>query len=188
MLFRDRKDAGQQLAARLTTFKGEQNVIVLGIREYVAGIRRCEELRRVVSDQGGYMVAAHPFRHHFDPVHFRRTGLKPFDLSPEEATELPLFRLVDDLEVTNSCNTARENWFALQVARLLGRPGFGGSDAHSRTGIGSSAVMFEKQLDGMDDLLREVRAHRYRPVQGLNVGALRAYYEAAEEYEATLAG
>lgn len=164
------------------------HIIVVGIKAYVPGIRRCEELRRVVTDHGGYMVVAHPFRHHFDPVHFRRNGLKPFDLTPEQAAELPVFRLVDDVEVSNSCNTLKENWFALQVARLLGKPGFAGSDAHSRTGIGSSAVMFEKTLTDVPDLLTELRAGRYRPSQGLHVGALRPFYDIAAEFEATTAG
>lgn len=162
------------------------HVVVVGLREYVAGIRRAEELRRVVSDHGGYMVVAHPFRHHFDPVHFRRNGLKPFDLNPEQAAELPVFKLVDDVEVSNSCNTPRENWFALQVAKILGKPGFGGSDAHSRQGIGSSAVMFEKQLTDMSDLIAELKAGRYQPVQALNVGNLRYFRDIAAEFEATM--
>jgi predicted metal-dependent phosphoesterase TrpH len=163
------------------------HVIVVGLREYVSGIRRCEELRRVVSEQGAYMVVAHPFRHHFDPVHFQRTGSRPFDLTPEQAVEMPVFRLVDDVEVSNSCNTPRENWFALQVARILGRPGFGGSDAHSRTGIGTSAVMFEKQLTDMSELLGELHARRYRPVQGLAAGRMRPFSDVADEFELSLA-
>ena len=160
------------------------HIIVVGLPGYVSGIRRAEELRRVINDCGGYMVAAHPFRHHFDPAHFRRSGLPPFDLSPEQAAELPVCRLVDDLEVTNGCNTMKENWFALQVARIMGKPGFGGSDAHSRTGIGSCAIMYQKHLTSADEILPELHAGRYQPVQGLNVNLPRLFYDAAAEYEA----
>ncbi|HWO93742.1 MAG TPA: PHP-associated domain-containing protein, partial [Dehalococcoidia bacterium] len=132
-------------------------------------------------------VVAHPFHHHFDPVHFRRNGLKPFDLTPEQAAELPVFKLVDDVEVSNSCNTPRENVFALKVARILGKPGFAGSDAHSRTGIGSSAVMFEKQLSSVDEFLAELHAGRYRPTQGLHVDSFRLFEDIAREFEESAA-
>ncbi len=164
------------------------HIIVLGIDAYVAGIRRCEELRRIVDDRGGYMVVAHPFRHHFDPVFSRRNGLQPFDLTPEQAAELPVFRLVDDVEASNGCNTPRENAFAYRVASLLGKPGFGGSDAHSQSGIGSSAVMFERRLADVSELMNELRAGRYEPVQGLHVGELRLFSDVVAELERAPSG
>src|SRR3990172_919627 len=71
------------------------HMIVVGLDTYVPGIRRAEELRRVVHEADGFMTVAHPFRHFFDPIHFRRDGRPPFDMTPEEAAErMPVFRLV----------------------------------------------------------------------------------------------
>src|SRR3972149_5870747 len=76
------------------------HMIVVGLDGYVPGIRRATELRRVLDEIGGFMTVAHPFRHFFDPVHFRRDGRPPFDMTPEGAAErMPVFGLVDEMEV-----------------------------------------------------------------------------------------
>ncbi|MCH7554759.1 MAG: DUF1465 family protein [Proteobacteria bacterium] len=63
------------------------HILALGLREYVGGIRHAETLREVADDQGAFLVVAHPFRHYFDPVYFRRQGKEPFTLTPEQAAE-----------------------------------------------------------------------------------------------------
>jgi hypothetical protein len=143
----------------------------VGLDTYVPGIRRAAELRRVLNDLGGYMIANHPFRHFFDPVYFARQGKPPFTLTPEQAAELPIFQLVDAIEVLNGCNTPRENAFALRVARVLGKPGIGGSDAHSRQGIGYYATAFERIISSEEEFLSELRAGRFCAVLGLPKGA-----------------
>ena len=91
----------------------------------------------MLDDVGGFMVVAHPFRHWFDPVYFRKQGKEPFTMTPEQAAErMPVFQLVDAIEALNGANTPRENLFALRVAKVLGKPVTGGSDAHSTSGIG----------------------------------------------------
>jgi len=51
-----------------------------------------------LDDVGGFMTVAHPFRHFFDPIHFRRDGRPPFEMTPEEAAErMPVFKLVDEI-------------------------------------------------------------------------------------------
>ena len=110
-------------------------MIVVGLKQYVGGIRRAEELRRVLDEIGGFMAVAHPFRHWFDPVYFRKQGKEPFTMTPEQAAErMPVFQLVDAIEALNGANTPRENLFALRVAKVLGKPVTGGSDAHSTLG------------------------------------------------------
>lgn len=156
------------------------HIIAIGLRGYESGIRRLERLRQVADEQGAFLIVAHPFRHFFDPVHHRREGREPFRLSPEEAARLPVFQLVDAIEVLNGCNTPKENYFALQVAKILGKPGAGGSDAHSMQGIGYFAIAFEEHIETQEQLLDQLHKGRFVPVRGLPEGRLENYWECAE--------
>jgi predicted metal-dependent phosphoesterase TrpH len=151
------------------------HVIAVGLPQYVGGIRHAEELRRALDAVGGYMIVAHPFRHWFDPVTFRRLGQEPPEMTPEAMAKLPIFSLVDAIEVLNGANTLRENRFALQVAEYLGKPGTGGSDAHSTSGIGIYTTVFERELQSSADLLEELHAGRFYPALGLPEGRLRRF-------------
>jgi predicted metal-dependent phosphoesterase TrpH len=151
------------------------HIIVVGLKEYVGGIRKCEELRRVVSEIGGYMHVAHPFRHFFDPVTFTRHGKQPPEMTVENMIKLPVFQLVDAIEVLNGANTMRENYFALQVAHALGKPGVGGSDAHSRSGVGYYCTQFERELESVEEMLAELHAGRVTPIMGLPEGNPRPF-------------
>ena len=153
------------------------HILTLGLDRYVPGIRRIEELRRVVSDIGGYMIVAHPFRHFFDPAHFRRTGGEPFRLTPEQAAKLPVFEMVDAVEALNGCNTLKENLFALRVAQALGKPVTGGSDAHSDQGIGIYVTVFERELESQAQMLQELHAGRFHAAYGFRQGRLTRFSE-----------
>ncbi len=156
------------------------HMIVIGLDRYLPGIRRAVELRRVLDEVGGFMIVAHPFRHFFDPVHFRRDGRPPFDMTPEEAAErMPVFRLVDEIEVANGGCTPRENRFALEVARILGKRGIGASDCHSTNGVGYYVTVFEEELRDQEHMLELLRAGRFYAAQGLNTGELRPVEEGA---------
>jgi histidinol phosphatase-like PHP family hydrolase len=154
------------------------HMIVVGLTQYVPGIRRAEELRRVLDDVGGFMAVAHPFRHWFDPVYFRKQGKEPFTMTPEEAAErMPVFHLVDAIEALNGANTPRENVFALRVAKVLGKPVTGGSDAHSVSGIGFYCTVLEREVSSADDFLAELRAGRFHAHHGLLQGKLTSFTE-----------
>ncbi len=144
------------------------HMIVVGLTQYVPGIRRAEELRRVLDDIGGFMAVAHPFRHWFDPVYFRKQGKEPFTMTPEQAAErMPVFQLVDAIEALNGANTPRENIFALKVAQVLGKPVTGGSDAHSRSGIGFYCTVLEQEVSTPAEFLAELKAGRFHAHHGL---------------------
>lgn len=156
------------------------HILAIGLNGYQSGIRRLEKLREVADEQGAFLVVAHPFRHYFDPVHFRRQGQEPFQMSPEEAARLPVFQLVHGIEVLNGCNTPRENYFALQVAKILGKPGTGGSDAHSTQGIGYFSAQFEVALLSQEHMVEQMHKGRFHPVTGLPDGKPVNYWEHAE--------
>ena len=154
------------------------HMIVIGLEGYVPGIRRAAELRRVLNEIGGFMTVAHPFRHFFDPIHFRRDGRPPFDMTPEGAAErMPVFELVDEIEVANGGSTPRENQFALKVAKVLGKRGIGASDCHSTNGVGYYVTVFEEDLRSQEHMLELLHARRFKPGQGLPAGELREYVE-----------
>ncbi len=153
------------------------HILAVGLREYVGGIRHAETLRRIADEQGAFLIVSHPFRHFFDPVYFTRQGKKPFVLTAEQATKLPVFQIAYAIEVLNGANTVRENVFALRVAQLLGKPGTGGSDAHSTQGIGSYCVVFDKDLTTQDELLEELHAGRFHAAHGLLSGDLQRFTE-----------
>ena len=156
------------------------HILAIGLKGYQGGIRRLEKLREVADEQGAFLVVAHQFRHFFDPVHFKREGKEPFKLSPEEASQLPVFQLVHGIEVLNGCNTPRENYFALQVAKILGKPGTGGSDAHSTQGIGYFAACFEESLESTEQMVQQMHKGRFYPGRGLPQGELNNFWETAE--------
>jgi len=161
------------------------HIIVVGLERYVSGIHKAADLRRAVTRAGGFMWLAHPFRHFFDPVHYRRDGRPQPNLTPEEAARLPVFALVDDLEVANGGCTARENGFALSVARILGKRGIGASDAHSTHGLGCFVTVFPHPLASEPDLIAELRAGRYYPAEGLLSGGVRAIGGSASDINAS---
>jgi len=161
------------------------HIIVVGLERYVPGIHKAADLRRVVTEAGGFMWLAHPFRHFFDPVHFLRDGRQMPDQTSEQAARLPVLALVDELEVANGACTAQENAFALSVARVLGKRGIGSSDAHSTHGLGCFTTVFEQPLADQRDLIAELRAGRYYPAQGLLSGGVTAFGEDAPDIDAS---
>ncbi|HRC62537.1 MAG TPA: CehA/McbA family metallohydrolase [Dehalococcoidia bacterium] len=148
------------------------HILAIGLEGYISGIRRLAQLREEIDKVGGFLIVAHPFRHVFDPVTAMRKGGRPFDLSPEQAADLPVFKLVDAIEVANGCNTPRENEFAYQVAKILGKSGTGGSDAHSNTGIGFFATGFHRVITTQTQLLEELHAGRFEAVHRTPAGRL----------------
>jgi|SRR5581483_7655449 hypothetical protein len=153
------------------------HILAIGLKGYAPGIRKLSELRKVADDVGGFLIVAHPFRHWYDPVHFMRQGKKPVPMVPEELANLPVFELVHGIEVLNGCNTPRENVIALKVAKVLGKPGTGGSDCHSTSGIGYYCTVFEKELSSTEEMLEELHAGRVYAAHDLAKGNLTAFTE-----------
>lgn len=148
------------------------HVIAVGLTVYASGIRRLAELRRIADEVGAYLIVAHPFRHHFEPVHYMRQGKEPPDMVPEVLAKLPVFEYVDAIEALNGLNTPQENVIALQVARRLGKPVTGGSDCHSDHGIGYYCTIFEDDIQTPEQMLAALHAGRFHAGHDLASGAL----------------
>ena len=177
---KSRPDDGLIFIHALEVYTDMGHILTFGLSGYRPGIRNLVELRRVVDEVGGFMILAHPFRYFFPPhgkfsqnVLFDDPKALPADAAA--ASVHPAFHLVDEVEVVNGANDKSENGFARQVAETLGRPGTGGSDAHSNNGIGRGATMFHGDVRNERDLLDALRAGAYTPIEGFNIGNVTYY-------------
>ncbi len=141
----------------VTTDQGD--VLVFGWEEEISGIMKLEELREQVESQGGFMIAAHPFRG------FLTFDVSALGLTPEKAMERKIFGAVDAIEVLNSKVTQKENGFALDVAKRLGLPVTGGSDAHEAAELGIYATAFSQPIKTEKELVEALKEGEYTPVK-----------------------
>ncbi len=142
------------------------HVIVIGPGLEAHPIMLVQELRKLALAQGAFMIMAHPFRYFPGPSNYlfgsnRISGT----LSVGDLARHPAFELVDTLEVLNGGSTDRENQLAQALARHLGKQGTGGSDAHSLSELGRYATAFERDIRSQEELLEELQAGRFYPVQ-----------------------
>ena len=162
-------------ALEVTTNMG--HVIASGRRSHAPGIHKIDVLREVVDEVGGLLISAHPLRNFFNAPPFnvnllyREWSSQPNNV--EEASEHDLFSFVDLIEVTNGANSERENRFTSDIANYLGINGTGGSDSHSVQGIGKSLTVFENQITDQASLISELKAGKFYPAAGLNIGDLK---------------
>jgi predicted metal-dependent phosphoesterase TrpH len=147
---------------------------VFGLPRYIGGIYKLSELRKVIDAEGGILIANHPFRYKLDPrFSFINPDHEPIDPShPERAAGLPIFKLVDAVEVLNGACSEEENLFALQVARIIGMAEVAGSDSHSAGSIGCVSTLFEEPVADEKSLIEQVKARRTRAGRGLLKGAV----------------
>ena len=136
------------------------HITTFGLEGYGAGIHRAETLKRAVNAADGFMIAAHPFRRMFDNP---KVSGWPKVHNVEQAADLQLFKLVDEMEVVNGANNSRENRFALEVAKRLGKTGVGGSDSHSVNGIGAGGIVLDRTVTTVGEFIEEMRSGRYYP-------------------------
>lgn len=131
------------------------DVLVFGVRGRLLAGSRIEDLRRLVGEQDGLMLAAHPFRCYSWPGAV---------MDVEAAAALPVFRWVDAVEVFNGTSLWAEVEFGCAVLERLGLPGVGGSDAHSPLSVGRCYTEFEREVASVEELVAELRAGRFRAV------------------------
>ena len=155
------------------------HVLVFGLDSYLPGISKIEELRRVVKEAGGFMVSAHPFRGLLSPGPVTRSLLytngRPVPTTVEEASEHPVFDMVDAVEVANGGTVDQENAFAWRVAQHSHFKGTGGSDAHSLHGLGRCVTVFEQEIRSEQEFLEALKGGRFYAAQGLRAKQLRAF-------------
>jgi predicted metal-dependent phosphoesterase TrpH len=102
-----------------------------------------------VHNLGGICVPAHPFR--------------GWDSLGEKIYSFPH---LDAVETHNGVNGSQQNDRAIQAAMKLGLPGVGGSDCHTIKQVGRAVTELRNPIQGMEDLLREIKAGNSRGLMG----------------------
>lgn len=118
----------------------EGHILAYGLREDVAPGLSAEEVVQQVVDQGGFPVAAHPYRFW--------SGLG------EEVIRAVPFQ---GLEALNSRSVARHNARAGRLAEELRLPVTAGSDAHRLTDIGRTVVLLPDGLETGEEVMESLR-------------------------------
>jgi hypothetical protein len=146
---------------------------VFGLTEYVGGIYKLRELRKVVDQLGGVMVANHPFRYKLDPrFSFMNADAEAIDMDhPERAAQLEIMQVCDAVEVLNGACSEEENLFALKVARTLGLAEVAGSDSHSANSLGCVTTLLSEPVRHERDLIDLIKARKTCAGRGLLQGA-----------------
>lgn len=134
------------------------HILVYGLDRYVSGIWDVKKLALIVEGEGGIMFVAHPFR---EVYAWGSGGLIP-SMTISEACQMPIWQVAQGMEVFNGATRHEANEFALEVCRTLELKGTGGSDAHYSMGVGSCATVFDSPVRNEEDLVRELRAGRFR--------------------------
>ncbi|MGK2966635.1 MAG: PHP-associated domain-containing protein, partial [Tepidiformaceae bacterium] len=130
-----------------------------------------EELREIVDDAGGVMISAHPFRYFPGPWSLLFPWIRAWGAHSEEIVfeiqelaQHPVFALADAVETLNMGSTMDQNRWAFEVARLLGLPTVGGSDAHGKRFLGRHATRFFDTIEDEASLIAAIRAGRCEAV------------------------
>jgi hypothetical protein len=167
----------------VTLFRGIEvttewgHVGAFGLEQYIGGIYKVKELRRIVTDVGGFLIANHPFRYKLDPRFQFIHKTSPIDPNnpASGSVALEVLQYVDAVEVVNGACSEQENLFAHAVAKHMGYKGVGGSDSHSTQSLGCAVTILERTVSTVQELIEELKAGRYVPGHGLNVGQMRSF-------------
>ena len=138
------------------------HVLVFGLDHYVFGLHKPAFLRAAVRRKGAAVVAAHPYRRRF----LEGPGQQP-DARAEmlaRAGSDKLFQICDAIEAVNGRGSDLENSFSQDLGELLRANMTGGSDAHRPEQLGTAATRFQCPINGLEDLIRELRAGRVQAV------------------------
>ncbi|MEE3006232.1 MAG: PHP domain-containing protein [Chloroflexota bacterium] len=142
------------------------HVLVFGLDRYVFGMHKPGFLVNAVRERKGVMIAAHPYRRRFleDPGHSPEARQEMLD----RASSDEFFGSCDGIEGINGRGKDVQNLFSQDLAERLGIKMTGGSDAHRVEQIGSAATVFERKITGLDDLIQEIKAGRFRAETVIN--------------------
>ena len=140
----------------------EGHMLVYGLSEYVFGMHRAAFVRRLVDEAGGVIVVAHPYRRTYREQ--ADTGRGAYDEMLDRACHNTVFPLADAVEVLNGRGSEQENAFSHEIAKRFEMRGTGASDAHRLEDLGTFGTEFQRPVRCLEDLIRELRAGRFRPM------------------------
>lgn len=120
-------------------------------------------LRKLVAEAGGVLIPAHPFRRWDRLAFWSYLQERKLSLNSQLAT-MHFVQGLTAIEVRNGGCQARENEKAANLARVLGLPGVGGSDAHSPEKVGRAATWFPDDITTDAELTAALKRGGYHAV------------------------
>ena len=137
---------GQEILATSARNGMEGEFLVFGLKKSVWGSLSARELVERVHGEGGILIAAHPYKlSRGGKHHYYGAGNLIYELA------------VDALELYHPGHNERALAKIRKAMEDRGLPGTGSSDAHRIFEVGSFVTLFENQVRGEEDLIREVR-------------------------------
>ncbi len=138
------------------------HVLVFGLEHYEFGMHKPDYLSEGVERAGGVIIAAHPYRRRFLEEPARRPELRAEML--QRAHGDPFFDLCHGIESLNGRGTEEQNRFSADLGSLLAASLTGGSDAHRQNQLGTAATEFHGRVECLKDLVSQLRAGTFHPV------------------------
>ena len=135
------------------------HLLVYGLREYIFGMHKSDFVKELVTEQGGAIVVAHPYRRVYrDPTPDNNS---PYDQMISKGLKNKALKLSDAIEINNGRGSRNENKFSADLAKELKMPGTGASDAHKISDIGTYATNFYDQIKNESDLIKAIKSGRF---------------------------
>ena len=150
-----RQETGFPVFRGMEVTTKEGDILVYGLHDEIEGVPTAAELRLIVDDVGGYMIAAHPFRG------FLMFGFSELSVTPERAAERPIFQAVHAVEAYNCKVSEQETSITIEVAGMLGLPCIAASDAHALDAVGKYYTEFQTEITTEEELIGELAAGRF---------------------------
>ncbi|MCC7365853.1 MAG: PHP domain-containing protein [Dehalococcoidia bacterium] len=137
------------------------HILAFGIDKYVFGMHRSRELASYAERVDGVLVAAHPYRRQMP--WFSRNE-EEYEAALEKASRNVAYQYVSGLEELNGRGSDKENEFSRRLCEMMNLPGTAGTDSHAISDIGKCATFFEREIRDERELIEELKAGRFHPV------------------------
>ncbi|MDY6852156.1 MAG: PHP-associated domain-containing protein [Thermodesulfobacteriota bacterium] len=148
--------AGQEITCM---YKGRrQDFLVFGINRSLGTSSSPRKLIQLVHDEGGIVLAAHPFKPSRLGVGYHGAGEDIYDLD------------LDGVEMQHPDHNEKAKQKVKAAAEKLRIPMTGGSDSHEIYQLGEFSTRFVNRVTNMEELVAEIRAGRVEPVNGMPRG------------------
>lgn len=134
------------VGAEILTFEGD--ILVFGLDELPNQKMHADELLRLVGNQGGVGIGAHPYRDN-------NRGLGDY---------IKTLSGLSGYEVLNGRTEPHNNRRAYEIFQQFDITGFGGSDAHRLEEVGICATHFEHKIRHETDFIEAVKSKRCQPM------------------------
>ncbi len=157
---------GLILVPAMEVSSADGHILAYGLDKEVTAGMSVRDTVAAIHAAGGIAVAAHPYR--------TWSGLGESNVIED----------FDAVEVLNGRSAEKGNRSALQLARRMGKPGTGGSDAHKVEQMGDAYSILPSDCRDADDVINAIKQGKVSTAGGSRtaMGTLRYVYKAVSEW------